>query len=618
MSRLTIPDGKVRPFPRERFLGFIKHLKILTKEFGIIPLRMLGTQTYVLDEICKGLEEGVTSYVILKARQLGMSTFFIALDLFWAFEHKGLSGAFATHTDQSKNQFRNIIQLFLTNLPANYKIKDVKENRDFIVFANASMFSYMVAGVKEKAGSNMGRSGAYNFLHATEVAFWGSGEDLAELAAALSTHNPNRLEIIETTANGFNHFQELWEAAKSSKTQRAIFVGWWRNELYAFPENHPFFAIYMPDGPASRLTSLERQRVRQVKDQYDYEITHEQIAWYRWQLEEKQHGDQVSMDEKFPWVEEDAFVASGSNFFTATSLTHAMRQARKTPFLPWRYILGTQWPETGVVATNSKRAELKVWEETNPNGHYVLGCDPAFGSSDEADRTVIHVARCYADRLIQVAEFVSASTSTYQCAWVLAHLAGYYRASMVVLELSGGAGQTVLDELQRLQAATAQMPVEGAPDLRSVLALMRQYMYRRIDVLSGQLAYQWKTTNENKFAMLSAMKDAFDLGRFRINSLGLLEEMKSLVYDAGTLKGEGRKKDDRVMAAGLAHEGWRKWVMQRLINQGLTYAEGQRQAEAGPRSRPEQMALDYLRAMRVLRPGQTIGGDLPTFNRTDA
>jgi hypothetical protein len=605
-QKLVLPSGKVAPFPRERFLGFLRHLKILTKEFGIVPLRMLGTQRYVLDEICQGLDEGVTSFVILKARQLGMSTFFIALDLFWAFEHRGLSGAFATHTDQSKNQFRNIIQLFLTNLPKNYKVDDVKENRDFIVFKNASMFSYMVAGVKEKSTSNMGRSGAYNFLHATEVAFWGSPDDLAELAAALSTHNPHRLEIIETTANGFNHFQELWEAAKGSKTQRAIFVGWWRNELYAFPEAHPYFTIYMPDGIHTQPNAMERRRAKMVKDQYDFDITPEQLAWYRWQLDEKQSGDQMSMDEKFPWVEDDAFVASGSNFFTSVSLTEAMRRSRKQPYLPFRYVLGSEWHETGVIATTGSRAELKIWEEMSPNGHYSIGCDPAFGSSDQADRTVIHVARCFADRLVQVAEFVSASTSTYQCAWVLAHLAGYYRASMVVLELSGGAGQTVLDELNRLQRALSQMPQPGAPDLRNVLGLMRHYMYRRIDLLSGQLCYQWKTTAENKFAMMTAMKDAFELHRFLINSLPCLEEMKSLVYDGGTLKGEGRRKDDRAMAAGLAHEGWRKWVLPKMVNMGLTFEQAYKEETSGPRSQAEQLAINYLRAAKVLQPGQTI------------
>src|SRR6516162_5487125 len=101
-----LPKLKLAPFPRARFLTWCKSLKIQTKDFGLAPFKLLGTQTYVLDEICNGLDDGISTFVILKARQLGMSTFFIALDLFWAFEYAGLSGAFATHSDQSKGLFR--------------------------------------------------------------------------------------------------------------------------------------------------------------------------------------------------------------------------------------------------------------------------------------------------------------------------------------------------------------------------------------------------------------------------------------------------------------------------------------------------------------------------------
>src|SRR5215471_5779537 len=128
-----LPTAAVAPFPLKRFLQFIKALKVNTKDFGLIPLKLLGTQLYVLEEICKGLDEGVTTFVILKARQLGMSTFFIALDLFWAFEHAGLLGAFVTHTDQSKAQFRNIIKVFFANLPKTHKVKFVTENRDLLI-----------------------------------------------------------------------------------------------------------------------------------------------------------------------------------------------------------------------------------------------------------------------------------------------------------------------------------------------------------------------------------------------------------------------------------------------------------------------------------------------------
>src|SRR5215472_9061445 len=114
---LELPKLQVAAFPRARFLEWCKGLRINTKDFGVVPFRLLGTQSYILEEIISGLEQGISTFVILKARQLGCSTFFIALDLFWAFEHGGLSGAFATHTDQSKELFRNIIKLFFAHLP---------------------------------------------------------------------------------------------------------------------------------------------------------------------------------------------------------------------------------------------------------------------------------------------------------------------------------------------------------------------------------------------------------------------------------------------------------------------------------------------------------------------
>ena len=51
------------------------------------------------------------------------------------------------------------------------------------------------------------------------------------------------------------------------------------------------------------------------------------------------------MDEQFPWVEEDAFVATGARFFTNESLTIAMKAARRRPFLPFTYVLGSRWQD---------------------------------------------------------------------------------------------------------------------------------------------------------------------------------------------------------------------------------------------------------------------------------
>jgi hypothetical protein len=57
--------------------------------------------------------------------------------------------------------------------------------------------------------------------------------------------------------------------------------------------------------------------------------------------------------------------------------------------------------------------------------------------------------------------------------------------------------------------------------------------------------------------MMHSFKDALELHRFIVNSMYLLEEMKTIVIKDGNIQAEGSNKDDRVMAAALAHEAWR-------------------------------------------------------------
>src|SRR5882724_4816803 len=109
-EKFELQFTSVAPFPRERFLKFLSKLKVQSKDFGLVPFRLLGSQRYILNEICAGLADGITTFYFLKARQLGASTFFLALDLFWAFEHKGLLGVLITHKEDSRDDFRSGIE----------------------------------------------------------------------------------------------------------------------------------------------------------------------------------------------------------------------------------------------------------------------------------------------------------------------------------------------------------------------------------------------------------------------------------------------------------------------------------------------------------------------------
>ena len=469
-----------------------------------------------------------------------------------------------------------------------------------IIVASSSLAAHALSAVLIIAAAGLD-SGGYNYQHCTEVAYWGSEGDVQELEATMSTHYVHRLQVYESTANGFNFFQRMWEDAVESEVIGTIFVGWWRSELYAYPRDHQYYKIFMERGP---ISVLERKRMKLVKEQYGFEIQPEQIAWYRWQLEAKQGGDQQKMDELYPWVPEDAFVATGSRFFTNESLTDAMRNARRQPMQPFRYILGDVWSQTGVVdAVRSRgREDLRIWEHPDPLGLYAIGCDPAYGSSETADRHCISVFRTFADKAIQVAEFTSSVVATYHCAWVLMHLAGYYRNCMVNLEITGP-GATVFQEMQHLQrqAISAEIPSE-AHDIRNCLGAMQYYLYRRPDSMRGELAYQWKMSHDNKHQMMTGLRDSLQLGRFVFNSLQALEECKSMVYEEGSIYAEGRKKDDRVIAGGLAHEAWRRWQQPVLQSRGATWKatmEATKQRETSVLSDTVGRHIDFLRRSKM-------------------
>src|SRR6266850_1086430 len=104
-------------FDRAEFTQFCANLQIDSKEFGTIPLRFLGTQTYLLDEIISGLDAGIHEFDVLKARQLGITTACLALDLYWLFKHEGLRGTLVTHDEETREECRANLTLYMATLP---------------------------------------------------------------------------------------------------------------------------------------------------------------------------------------------------------------------------------------------------------------------------------------------------------------------------------------------------------------------------------------------------------------------------------------------------------------------------------------------------------------------
>ena len=320
-------------FTAKRFENFCSHMRISTKEKGEIPLRFMGTQRYLIQEIEKGLKDGIHNFIVLKGRQLGVSTGTIALDLFWLFTHRGLQGALVTDTDSNRDLFRSYVVQYLNTLPRHLKVPIKSHNRSMLELKNNSIMAYMTAGTRK--GGGLGRGHAVNFLHATECSSWGDEEGLASLYSTLAAVNPDRFYLFESTARGYNMYWEMYEGAKESSTQKAIFIGWWRNEFYQIMPNTPAYRMYW-DG---RPTSDERVWITEIYETYKHNITDRQLAWWRWKLAEEIK-DENLMFQEFPPTEQYAFQMTGSKFFSTERINFTYRKAEEAPYQSFRYQFG--------------------------------------------------------------------------------------------------------------------------------------------------------------------------------------------------------------------------------------------------------------------------------------
>jgi hypothetical protein len=571
-------------FSQDHFEKFAGSLRIDSKEKGQVPLRFLGTQRYFINEVAKGLERGIHNFLCLKGRQLGISTVSLALTLYWLFAHKGLQGALVTDSDDNKTKFRSTLQMYIRSMAPAWRVRGGIEshNRSELILANRSRLGYFVAG--KKKGSDLGRASSANFLHATEISSWGDEEGFKAFVSTLAETNPDRLYIWESTARGYNHWYEMWETAKKSTTHKPIFVGWWRNEFYQLERDTPQYKTYWDGAP----TSDERVWLSEVMELYNVSLTDKQIAWWRWKLVED-IGDEMTLLQEYPPTEHYAFQLTGSKFFSTERVNNAYNNCKDKESQHFRYRFGMHFEQTQFLDTTPANSELQLWEAPVENAVYVIGADPAYGSSEWADQFACQVLRCFSDRLVQVAQYASADITEQQFAWILAHLAGSYKQSMVVMEMLGP-GHTVFNELQNIKRYGGPRTATNS-DMYDVIARQRDYLWRKPDAVFGGLSYQWQSNSREKITMMTTFRSYFERDMIEVQSPEALAQFRNIRRDGDKIGGEGRAKDDLVISLGLGVMGWDGWIRREMEATNRTYAIETRPKDAPKMLNPTERAV---------------------------
>lgn len=554
---------------KEQFFEFIKYVKINSKEKGQIVVGdyVYRAQRKFLDSIFDGLAEDKHDFKVLKSRQLGISTISRALTLFWIGIHPGMKGYMVYDTGEHREEARLELVAMIESLPVSLGFPVIsRQNRTLLALSNGSTMTFASAGVREsKSSGTLGRSSGINFVHASEMCSWNNVEGLESFKNALAEEFPDRLFIWESTARGFNQWHDMWgEALADENHQVTIFLGWFMKDNQQIRRSDPDFAKYGVQPPSE----AELQMLKEVKAESNWDITPEQLAWYRRKMDPSAQsegdapaefeGDVLKIQEQ-PSTAKEAFQMTGATFFEPVDLTRIATDYTSRKFQTYSFTPGMEFTACRVhKAHNARSVQLKVWEEPDPDGVYVIAADPAFGSNENNDRSAIQVLRCYADCVEQVAEYAWPLINTRQFAWVIAALLGWYQECYFILELNGPGG-AVLQEFQslrhQLQVGYQRVAAEEK-GLANIFGNVKQYLYTRVDSMSAGRNLHFQTTGRLKVYIMERLRDFVGNDKMIIRSMDTVEEMRAITREGDTIEAGGSKKDDRVIALALGVRIW--------------------------------------------------------------
>lgn len=565
---------------KEAFLEFLNHCQVKSKEKGTIILghHLYGAQLRVINAVFDGLAHDKHSYKILKSRQLGISTITRALMLFWAgiFE---LRGGLVFHKASALDDARSELLDLLENMPESFRFPRKKSsNRYMLSLKNDSRIALMSAGEKEtKGSSSLGASFAMSLVHRSELCSYGSKAGLEAMRHSMARENPNRLFVDESTARGRNLWHDIWLEGKADPDCVCIFSGWWDHPGQAIARGTASFEKYT----RAPLSDDEKRKIKIVKERYDHDITVEQLAWIRKEMDldadeddpEKvdYSGDPIRRQEQ-PWYEEESWQTVESAFFDPDKLNEQANKWGNKKFDAYMFQTGFEFLDfTAIKSPNARSVQLKVWEEPVEDSVYVVAADPAYGINEKNDRSCVQVVRCYSDGVDQVAEYAWPLIDAQQLAWVIAALEGWYageRSEVYRIIEINGPGEATFRELQSLKRKIqfeyygSQLKDRG---LTNIQRNVRNYLYQRTDSMAQGQSLMFKSHHQLKVAIMERLRDFTNNGVLRLRSLDLIDEMSDMIREDDSINASGSNHDDRPLALAMACRQWEEGPRRRLM-----------------------------------------------------
>ncbi len=516
------------------------HAEILRRAFATFPsfcsLLLVKNKSgklvpFVLNEIQKLYVKKLTNRdVIVKGRQVGMTTLLLALDIYRFLTMPGVNVKVMCQSKQDNGPKNKIIAELAAHFErlekVGLKIDFKKDNKGDWELASGATLKVDVAGASPKSAEKSSRGDAVHVLHCTEMAYWDlAGDTWNGLSKCVPEKELGSFIVLECTPNGASGmFYEIFKNAHEGRNEYcAQFFPWYLQKEYRTP--------------------LEPGESIVPADALEAKLEPEQIKWYRRQkVGEKGH----LVVQEYPSDPDSCFLGQGRGFFDTSKILGMLADVQQYEAgLTYVVTRSCELSQSKLSVTDADFARsrtLRIFHPKARGAEYVLALDPSEGVGLDAGAGIVlergtgkHVATIWGqyrpEELARVAVMVA---KLYNNAEIACERTNHGHAVRVALTLGPQPYKRVFHDHDR--------------------------------------KIGWINTLQSRTLALDHLETATRKGRFVTKDIWLLRELKDFIVketSSGKSRAEAErgKHDDLVMALAI---GWSVISRRRLNVRELT------------------------------------------------
>jgi len=493
-------------------------MRIKTKDLTVEPLDFETPFAWAQKQFVAKVQEQLNAgkpvrIIVLKGRQLGISTATEALLLNWCFMHQGANALVLSKSTADAEYLFEMTKLMWDNWPFREMFHEGHKSARRISWTETGS-SMKIATAK---GREVGRGQTIHAVHCSEVAFYPEPESLMLSLKQAVPDKPGTIMVLESTANGAgNWFHTQWLAAKAGESDFIpMFFPWFLHQEYSIKNTSLSY---------DQLTVEEREMMKKFPD-----IGYPQLAWRRWCIKNNCDNDVSQFNQEYPNDDHEAFLVTGRNLFPADKLDQC--------YQPKSGVQGFISPikdptQTQGVFHQSADGELTIFKYPHPGQKYVVAGDPT--RTSWGDPACIQVLNRYTFE--QVAVWHGHCTPA-PFADRLAEIGYFYNTATVNCEVEGGGLASII-------ILTSKM---FYPDV---------WRYRQGDRMPGAVSnsFGWSMNWKRKQMAMSFVIDKLAQGMLKIHDELTYDQMGAyVVKDYGELGPASSKGcDDAVTSMAIA------------------------------------------------------------------